>query len=188
MKTAERIVMVVLLLVLVGGGVWLYAAVSYDRAEIREAVARGEYEIPLETQATSTETEDRQNNDWRVHFPSLVPVVIGSTTVQASVADSLPERIKGLSETPYMPKEVVKLFVFGIAGEHAIWMKDMNYGIDILWLDDKGMIIDIEEKVSPETYPESFAPSKPAWYIIEANEGFVEENQIKIGDTVVIPS
>lgn len=188
MKTAERIVMVVLLLVLVGGGVWIYLAVTYEQASVREAVARGDYEIPTPLETEKTLTEEYREDSWREYFPSLVSIIIGSTTVQASVADSLPERIKGLSETPYMPKEIVKLFVFGVPGEHSIWMKDMNYALDIIWVSDKGIIVHIEENVSPATYPESFSSPTPAWYVIETNAGFVKENQIKVGNTVVVPS
>jgi uncharacterized membrane protein (UPF0127 family) len=104
----------------------------------------------------------------------------------ASVADSIAERIKGLSDTPYLPDGVVKLFAFGASGDHSIWMKDMNYPIDIIWVNESGTIIHRKENVSPDTFPESFSPPKPAFYVIEANAGFVEKNGIKIGDEVVI--
>lgn len=181
MKSAERIVIVILLLVLISGGFFLYVSIKSKQQAIRDAVARGEYQIPLE------ENKDAGTEDnWRKYYPELIPVLIGSTTVQASVADSLPERIKGLSDTPYLPQGVVKLFAFGTAGEHSIWMKDMNYAIDILWVARSGEIVHIKEKVSPDTYPESFTSPKPAWYVIEANAGFVASSSIKVGDEVVV--
>lgn len=45
MKLVERIVMVLLLLVLIGGAAWLYFSVTNKQQAIRDAVARGEYEI-----------------------------------------------------------------------------------------------------------------------------------------------
>lgn len=178
MKLAERIVMVLLLLSLVGGVGWLYIAVQQEQQAVREAVARGEYEIPI---ATSTEVAA---DDWRVIYPSTIPIRIGEVTVEASVADTLPERIQGLSNTPFLPDHVVKLFVFGVPGKHSIWMKDMLYPIDIIWLAENGEIVSIEENVSPDSYPESFSPIAPAWYVIEANAGFVASNTIAIGDKV----
>lgn len=179
MKITERIIMVALVLVLIGGGAWIYLSVKQSQQEVRDAVARGEYEIPLEEEAAVSD-------DWRVYYPELVPIAIGSTTVQASVADSLPERIKGLSNTPYLPNEVVKLFAFGTEGEHSIWMKDMNYSIDIIWVSKSGTIVHIEENISPKTFPTSFASPKPAWYVIETNAGFVASSSITIGDEVVV--
>ncbi len=174
--------MVVLTLVLIGGGVGIYYSVQEKQEEVRDAVARGEYEIPVEDSKSETTSDD-----WRTYYPELVPIVIGSTTVQASIADSMPERIKGLSNTPYLPEGVVKLFAFGTDGEHSIWMKDMNYPLDIIWAAKDGRIVHIKENIAPETFPESFASPKPAWYVIEANGGFVASSSLKVGDEVIVP-
>jgi len=181
MKTAERIVMVLIILVLIGGGVWLYYAIQYKQQAVRDAVARGEYEIPKDK-----EPEVADSKSWQEHFPVLVPITIGSTTVAASVADSMPERIKGLSGTPYLPEGVVKLFAFGVAGEQAIWMKDMNYPLDIIWVAEDGEIVHLEENISPDTYPRSFASPTPAFFVIEANAGFIASSSVALGDDVVI--
>ena len=181
MKLAERIVIVSIIVVLIGAGLFLYFTVKNNQQAVRDAVARGEYQIPLPNTDEST-----VDDNWRKYYPELIPIIIGSTTVQASVADSLPERIKGLSSTPYLPKEIVKLFAFGTAGEHSIWMKDMNYTIDIMWVARSGEIVHIKENVSPDTYPESFASPTPAWYVIEAAAGFVASSSIEVGDEVVV--
>ena len=182
MKTAERIVMVLLLLVIFGGAAWLYFTLTAEQQEVRDAVARGEYEIreePIETAVASS-------TDWRRYYPSTVPITIGSSTVAASVADSLAERIQGLSDTPYLPEGLVKLFVFGAEGNHSIWMKDMNYSLDILWATRSGEVVHIEENVAPETYPTSFASPVPAWYVVEANAGFIEQENIQLGDQLTL--
>ena len=62
----------------------------------------------------------------------------------------------------------------------------MNYALDILWLDKEGLVVHIEEDISPDTYPNSFASPVPAWYVVEANAGFVAQNEIKIGNDFVI--
>lgn len=180
MKIAERIVMVLLVLVLVGGGAWFYFAVKYEQKELRDAVARGEYELREDPDVEITAEE------WRLIYPNTIPVNIGEVTVQASIADSLPERIKGLSNTPFLPDDVVKLFVFGTLGSHSIWMKDMNYSIDIIWTTEDGEIVHIEENISPETFPDSFESPIPSWYVIEASAGFVERNSIEVGDKVTL--
>lgn len=183
MKTAERVVMVALLVALFGGVAWIYFAVQYNQAELRQAVADGKFEIPIEDTTVSTTSD---HSGWRTYYPVTVPIVIGSTTMKASVAENLPDRIKGLSNTPYLPEDVVKLFVFGTEGAHSIWMKDMLYALDIIWVTKEGEIVHIEENVLPETYPESFRSPTPAWYVIEANAGFSEKAGISTGDQVQI--
>jgi hypothetical protein len=183
MKIAERIVIVSLLLLIVGGGVGMYYAVQMEQKKVQEAVARGDYERPIEQEPPEVTEED-----WREIYPATVPIVIADTPVFASVADSMSERIKGLSGTPFLPDNVVKLFAFGVAGEHSIWMKDMNYPIDIMWTTADGTIVHIEENVAPESFPESFASPEPAWFVIEASAGFVASNSVAIGDDVVLPT
>tara|TARA_B100001989_G_scaffold252727_2_gene235890 strand:- start:1105 stop:1656 length:552 start_codon:yes stop_codon:yes gene_type:complete len=181
MKTAERVVMVLIVLCFIFGIAYIFYAVEHDRQEVRDAVARGEYEIPLDR-----DEDDLGQEAWREIYPNTVPLQIGRTRVRASVADELSERIQGLSDTPFLPDDVVKLFVFGALGDHAIWMKDMNYSIDIMWASKEGDILHIIENVSPDTYPASFGSPVPSWYVIEAAAGFVDANEIEVGDKITL--
>tara|TARA_B100000508_G_C11446752_1_gene271789 strand:+ start:143 stop:700 length:558 start_codon:yes stop_codon:yes gene_type:complete len=182
MKIAERIVMIVLVLVLVGGGYGIYYGIQKNHQEVLDAVERGEYERPIEGVV-----EEVPGEDWRTIYPFTVPMVVGGVVVEASVADTMSSRIKGLSGTPFLPDHMVKLFAFGVPGSHSIWMKDMNYALDIIWFDEEGTIVHIEEDVSPDTFPESFSSPEPAWFVIEANAGFVASNTIAVGDEVILP-
>ncbi|MCB9812123.1 DUF192 domain-containing protein [Candidatus Nomurabacteria bacterium] len=183
MKIAERIVMVLILLCFVGGGAWIYFSVQYEQQQVRDAVARGEYERPIVEVVSETDPQD-----WRTIYPGTVGITIGGVHVEASIADTLSSRIKGLSDTPFLPEHVVKLFAFGVAGQHSIWMKDMKYPLDIMWVNQEGTIVHIEENVSPDTFPQSFASPTPAWYVVEANAGFAASNTIAVGDEVVLPT
>ncbi len=122
-----------------------------------------------------------------VLFQNTKPMKIGDTLVEASVARTWPERIKGLSGTPALPGGVVKLFVFETPGYHSIWMKDMNYAIDILWVDEALKIVHIAEHVSPDSFPETFTPKLPAVYVIETVAGFVDQHGIRLGALVELP-
>ena len=192
MSTAERVILLALTFTLIAGGYGGYWLVQDRRDDIRAAVAAGEYERPLATTTTPQEVNGGEA-DWRRWYPVTYPMQIGSTTVQASIADTISERIKGLSGTPYLPDDVVKLFAFGTAGTHSIWMKDMQYVIDILWLDQDGYIVHIEEAVSPTTYDPAaphlsvtYASPVPAWFVVETNAGFVAEHVVEVGDRAVL--
>lgn len=136
---------------------------------------------------TASATTADLTHEWSVVYPDTVTMKIAGVAVYASIADSWPERIKGLSDTPYLPPEVVKLFVFDSPGFHSIWMKDMNYAIDILWLDESGSIVSVVAGATPESFPELFTPTVPALYVVETAAGFVATHAITVGDKVELP-
>lgn len=126
--------------------------------------------------------------EWRAWFPVTVLMKIGEVVVETSVADTEAARMQGLSDTPYIPDQVVKLFVFDTTDRHAFWMKDMNYPIDIIWVDEAFTVVHVESSVDPSTYPNSFAPALPARYVIETRAGFTEAYGITVGTPVELPS
>ena len=66
-----------------------------------------------------------------------------------------------------------------------MWMKDMQFPIDILWLDAEYKIVFIKHVSTPETYPESFYSDVPARYVLELPAGFAREHDFKIGDKLM---
>lgn len=180
MKAASTVISLAVILVVFGSiGVVGYLAATSEPP-------------PAETTNTITEANERPEDitdptRWREVYPDTKPMQLGTTTIHVSIADSLRERIAGLSNTPFLPENVAKLFVFRQAGEHSIWMKDMNYSLDILWLSEAGEIVHIAEDVAPETFPESFTSPTPAWYVLEADAGFVERHALTLGDTLALP-
>jgi len=109
-----------------------------------------------------------------------------SLEIPVYLADNPRIRTRGLSNKTYLPEKKGMLFVFEKADNYSFWMKDMNFSIDIIWINKEGEIISIEENVTPETYPTSFTPSKPALYVLEVNSGFARENGMVVGSKVEI--
>jgi hypothetical protein len=107
-------------------------------------------------------------------------IQIGSQVVQAKIVNSEPERSKGLSGTKTLKEGHGMLFVFDYSANWAIWMKDMHYSIDIIWLDETAKVVDIARNISPDTYPESFSPRQPARYVLEVPAGFADRYGIGI--------
>ncbi|MEK9131407.1 MAG: DUF192 domain-containing protein [Patescibacteria group bacterium] len=116
----------------------------------------------------------------------LPHATFGDTQVTLTVADTQASRTKGLSGRPGLGADEGMLFVFEQLGYPGIWMKDMQFSIDVLWLDQTNTIVDIREVVSPETYPQVFAPKAKSIFVIELPAGFVQEHEIKIGDQISI--
>ena len=86
------------------------------------------------------------------------------------------------------PKELDKdkgmLFVFENSGEHLFWMKDMNFPIDIIWLNEEKKIVFLKENISPDTFPETFSSEKNSKYVLEVVAGFSQKNNLEEGETV----
>ncbi len=119
---------------------------------------------------------------------NLVEVQIGNVVIQAEVADNSIERVRGLLGREELPENTGMLFIFDKPGFHGIWMKDMLFPIDIVWISEDFIVVHIEEDISPETYPEVFEPGEEARYILETNAGFAAENNVLLGETISIDS
>lgn len=111
---------------------------------------------------------------------------IGDTMLTIDIANTENSREQGLSGRESLEPDHAMLFVFPEDGQYAFWMKEMQFPIDIVWIDKSGTIIDVDNAVSPNTFPSTFSPSAPVRYVLEANANFVSDHGIKIGDTVTI--
>ncbi len=118
----------------------------------------------------------------------LNTIFINDQAIQVSIADTNEERRQGLSGVTKLGNDEGKLFIFDKADYYGIWMKDMLFPLDILWIDEDLKIIHIEENVRPETYPSSYNSPAPARFVLELNAFFVDTYKIQLGDKVVIPT
>ena len=108
-----------------------------------------------------------------------------SDKVLSLIVSDTPElREIGLSRMDSLSKNKAMLFKFPELGEYGIWMKDMKFPIDIIWLDEDKRIVKIEHNISPDTYPRIFSSRENSLYIIEMNSGFAKENNIEVGDVL----
>lgn len=115
-------------------------------------------------------------------------IYVGATAVSVTVADELAERVLGLSGVRSLRDLQGKLFVFDIEDKHGFWMKDMLIPIDIMWINNNLEVVHIVENVSPDTYPEVFAPPVGARFVLETNAHFVSSLKVAVGDRVILPS
>lgn len=95
------------------------------------------------------------------------------------------QRIKGLSGRKKLAEDHGMLFVYPSDGYYSFWMKDMNFPIDIIWIDSHKRIVDIAAKIYPETYPQTFTSRSAARYILEVNAGTTDRYSIQHGDEIV---
>ena len=108
--------------------------------------------------------------------------VLGHKEYVLEIADNADEHKKGLSGRTQLPAGQGMLFVFQASGDHGIWMKDMRFAIDIIWLDANQQIVGLKANARPESYPETFYSEDASLYVIEVNVGEIAETGLKIGD------
>lgn len=110
-------------------------------------------------------------------------VGIGKSQYALEVSDTQERRIKGLSGRESLDQGTGMLFAYPEAGNECIWMKDMHFSLDILWLNADKKVIKIEKAVAPETYPRSFCASGTQ-YVIELNAGEATKAGVKVGQQI----
>ncbi len=129
---------------------------------------------------------------WQMTIDASVLKLSGHT-FHATVLTTNADLQKGLSGTSNIASDAAMLFVFDGNTIPVMWMKDMNYPIDMVWVDG-GKVVHIEQNVQPSSY-DSKDPDKsvryrsdgPARYVIELKSGIVKEVGLKLGDKVQLP-
>ena len=115
---------------------------------------------------------------------NIVKVQIGSANYSLELVNTDATRQQGLSGKPDLETNTGMLFDFKQDGYWKIWMKDMNFAIDILWLNNQKQIVGIKTEALPQSYPESYGAEQQSQYVIELPAGSVKDRNIKIGDTL----
>ena len=86
-------------------------------------------------------------------------MIVGNFKIPVSLARNETERIKGLSGTHSMPNKYGMFFDFEHSDYQSMWMKDMLFPIDIVWIDEDYKIVHIEKIFRP-THIRKFSPRR----------------------------
>ena len=111
-------------------------------------------------------------------------VVLGGKTFFVEIADTNAKQVRGLSGHKPLLDNQGMLFIFQKPDKYGFWMKDMNFPIDILWIDSNYKIIHIEKSLAPKSYPKVFYPEAPVQYVLEIPAGSSSALGIKVKDSV----
>ncbi len=112
-------------------------------------------------------------------------------SVAAEIVDTPETMARGLSGRRFLPARGGMLFVLEKPDYLDIWMKDMLFPIDVLWIAN-GKVVDMRESVPPPIAgaPLSslpvYHPVAPVDFVLEVKGGFSRENNVRIGDRVSI--
>jgi len=111
-------------------------------------------------------------------------IKVDDIVLEVQIADTEPRRVRGLMFQDQLPYDKGMIFVFSEPGIHSLWMLNMQFSLDMIWFDENGSIVHIEQNVPPcKTATEimacqSIVPSGEAIYILEVTSGFIKEFNI----------
>ncbi len=118
-----------------------------------------------------------------VEFPRGT-IMVDDIVLEVQIADTEPRRIRGLMFQDQLPYDQGMIFVFSEPGVYSLWMLNMQFPLDMIWFDENGNIVHIEENIPPCKSAneimecKSIIPSGDALYILELTSGFINEFNI----------
>lgn len=102
-----------------------------------------------------------------------------STTFTLETVKTTADQEKGLSGRQSLAKDSGMLFEYSQVGQRCMWMKDMHFNIDIVWLDNNNRITSIAPNVSPASYPHNYCAN--AQRVIELPAGTASQEVLRVG-------
>lgn len=109
---------------------------------------------------------------------------VSTSSITAFVAATDQERQRGLSGVKVLADDAGMLFIFSAPQVANFWMKDMNFPLDMIWIDENKVVTGVSSNISPETFPKTFSSSVPVSYVLEVNAGIAEKMGIKTGTSL----
>jgi uncharacterized membrane protein (UPF0127 family) len=118
-------------------------------------------------------------------------IVLPQGKVFAEVVDTPASRAQGLSGRSGLSLDEGMLFVFDHSGKYGFWMKDMLFPIDIVWINEEGVVVHVVHDATPASYfvtnpPQTFINTPDAKYVLELASGQAEKYGLYLGTKVKI--
>lgn len=131
----------------------------------------------------TTSTDCSENN----LSPSAYNVQLSTAskkTYNLEYAKTTSQQELGLSDRPCLPDDGALLFLFPTDDKFGIWMKNMKFPIDVIWLDKDRRIVTIKKDMEPSSYPKIFYPDTTSRYVIELKKGSADKLKVQVGSTL----
>ena|SRR3989338_1150224 len=123
--------------------------------------------------------------------PKTGVVQVNDLKINVEIADTATKRKQGLGGKESLASDSGMLFVFEKQDVYKFWMKGLNFPLDLIWIRGE-KVVDITKKATPpipeqkdETLP-LYIPNQPVDKVLEVNSGFVDQNNIQIGDSIIV--
>jgi uncharacterized membrane protein (UPF0127 family) len=107
-------------------------------------------------------------------------------SVRAAIADNGSLRFTGLSETDDLPDDRGMLFVYDAPVDPTYVMRNMSFGIDIVFIGSNGTITGVHHAPAPGPDEDGNEQRYPGTgqYVLEVNYEWTAERGVEVGDRV----
>lgn len=116
-------------------------------------------------------------------------IIHGRKRLRVLVADSAAKMILGLMHRKRMGSTDGMLFMPGREARHGIWMRNMLFSIDILWISKNGTVLDMVENARPCSSMfdcPTYRPLRDSFYVLELGAGRARAMKIHKGTRLEI--
>ncbi len=116
-------------------------------------------------------------------------VTIGNQTLRFEVARDEKAKEMGLSGRTSLANDAGMAFPFEKSDIYRFWMKDMNFPLDMVLMNNKRVVTIFKDVPPPKSANDQlpiYKPTEPVNLVLELNAGQADKLGIKPGDTLNI--
>ncbi len=111
-------------------------------------------------------------------------LVINNIKIKVELADTQEKQIQGLSGRKILNENSGMFFIYDKSAVCSVWMKDMHFPIDVIWIDQNWQIVDITKNIQPSSFPAKFESPPSCQYFLETNADFADKTNIQKDDKI----
>ena len=129
----------------------------------------------------------------KIDFPRGT-VSTDNKTIQVEVADTPAARQRWLTfREDRLPLNTAIILVYDKPDLYSLWLLNIQFNIDLVWLDNKGNVVYIVKNAPPCKTPLdasdcTYKNTRPAKYVVAATSGFIAKHNIDNGSKLSIIS
>lgn len=144
-------------------------------------------ENPRQAPVASPEKKEENNAILDASTYPRTRLLVGKYEVHAMVASNDAEWTQGLSSAKSLAQGEGMWFVFNDDDQRDFWMPDMNFPIDIVFVDRNNVVLNVAANAQPETdlsHPKIFRSDGNARYVLEIPAGDAARMSIRKGSII----
>jgi uncharacterized membrane protein (UPF0127 family) len=111
-------------------------------------------------------------------------VRLDDSVITVEIADTAAERQRWLTfRQDRLPQDTALLLKYHEPDLHEVWMLNIEYNLDLIWLDKDGNVVYTKENVPPcqnvvETVSCTYKTTSRSMYVMAATAGFIKAHEI----------
>lgn len=126
--------------------------------------------------------KEQKSEEKQEAVAKTVPLKVGGISLKAELVVDKEKMLLGLGKRSTLEDGQGMLFLHETPARHAYSMRDMQFGLDFIFI-FQGKVIELKEQV-PQDFPGEIIGGKDYDSVLEVSSGWVRKNGIKVGDEV----